>query len=58
MLDPLSVAWVRDVLGEGPEVFLTPPDIAPPRAVAVTIEAAGGVPAPTNPAFMAGAPRG
>jgi predicted MFS family arabinose efflux permease len=21
MLDPLSVAWVRDVLGEGPEVF-------------------------------------
>ena len=44
--------------GEGPEVFITPPDIAPPRAVAVTIEAAGGVPAPTNAAFMAGAPRG
>lgn len=51
---PLSAGVTN---GEGPVVFATPVDIAPPRAVAVTIEAAGGVPAPTTSAFMAGRPR-
>jgi predicted MFS family arabinose efflux permease len=33
MLDPLTVAWVRDVLGEGPQVF----------AWILTVHAAGGI---------------
>ena len=34
--------------GAGITFFNTPPDIPPPTAVAVTIEPAGGVPAPTG----------
>ena len=41
---------------DGSGVFLTPPDIAPPKAVAVTIEAAGGAPAPTTTPFLVGTP--
>ena len=33
MLDPLTVAWVRDVLGEGPQVF----------ALILTVHAASGI---------------
>lgn len=36
--------------------FATPPDIPSPTAVAVTVEPAGGVPAPTGPAVLAGVP--
>jgi len=35
-------------------VFATPPDIPPPIAVAVTLEPAGGVPAPTGPKVLVG----
>jgi anti-sigma-K factor RskA len=37
--------------------FRTPADIAPPVAVAVTLEPAGGVPAPTGEMYLVGSPR-
>ncbi len=36
--------------------FRTPVDIAPPTAVAVTLEPAGGVPAPTGEMYLVGTP--
>ena len=36
--------------------FSTPPDIPPPAAVAVSIEPAGGVPAPTGQIYLVGKP--
>jgi hypothetical protein len=41
---------------DGSGVFMTPVDIAPPQAVAVTIEPAGGRPAPTTSPFLVGKP--
>ena len=40
--------------GAGQTFFNTPPDIPPPAAVAVTIEPAGGVPAPTGEMYLVG----
>jgi anti-sigma-K factor RskA len=39
---------------DGTGLFTTPPDIAPPRAVAVSNEPAGGMPAPSTPPFLVG----
>ena len=41
---------------DGSGVFSTPPDIRPPAAVAVTIEAAPGTTAPTTNPFLIGKP--
>ncbi len=41
---------------DGSGVFITPVDIAPPQMLAVTIEPAGGRPAPTTDPFLAGKP--
>jgi anti-sigma-K factor RskA len=41
---------------DGSGVFMTPVDIAPPKAVAVTIERAPGAPAPTANPFLLGGP--
>ena len=41
---------------DGSGVFMTPGDIAPPKAIAVTIEPAGGVPSPTGERYLIGAP--
>jgi len=41
---------------DGSGVFMTPADIAPPKAVAVTIERAPGAPAPTANPFLVGGP--
>ena len=43
---------------DGSGVFMTPIDIAPPKAVAVSLEPAGGVPAPTGPIHLVGTPAG
>lgn len=46
---PVSAGLLTpDANGGGSVYFTTPPDIAQPVAVAVTLEPAGGVPAPTN----------
>jgi hypothetical protein len=45
-----------DTSGRATEFFTTPPDIAPPVAVAVTVEPAGGVPAPTGQKYLIGTP--
>ena len=42
--------------GVGTQYYMTPADIAPPVAVAVTLEPAGGVPAPTGERFLVGMP--
>jgi anti-sigma-K factor RskA len=42
--------------GAGQTFFSTPPDIPPPAAVAVSIEPAGGVPAPTGEIYLVGKP--
>ena len=42
--------------GTGQTFFSTPPDIPAPAAVAVTIEPAGGVPAPTGDMYLVGKP--
>jgi anti-sigma-K factor RskA len=47
---------VPDASGSNLSFFSTPPDIAPPVAVAVTIEPAGGVPAPTGDKYLVGTP--
>jgi len=54
---PVSAGLLTaDTLGDGLVFFSTPPDIAPPTAVAVTLEPTGGVPAPTGQFFLVGTP--
>jgi hypothetical protein len=45
-----------DADGRAEAFFNTPPDIAPPTAVAVTLEPAGGVPSPTGAFYLRGTP--
>jgi anti-sigma-K factor RskA len=52
---PISAGLVTpDQSGGGMTYFYTPPDIPAPTAVAVTLEPAGGVPAPTGQFFLVG----
>jgi hypothetical protein len=54
---PISAGLiVPDAAGSNLSFFPTPRDIAPPVAVAVTIEPAGGVPAPTGDKYLVGTP--
>lgn len=54
---PISAGLlVLDPEGVGTHYYTTPPDIAPPVAVAVTLEPAGGVPAPTGDRYLVGMP--
>lgn len=54
---PISAGLLTtDASGGATAYFLTPPDIAAPIAVAVTLEPAGGVPAPTGGRFLVGTP--
>ena len=54
---PISAGLLTpDQGGAGQTYFNTPPDIPPPAAVAVSIEPAGGVPAPTGAIYLAGKP--
>jgi anti-sigma-K factor RskA len=54
---PVSAGLLTpDPMGGGTEYYMTPPDIAPPVAVAVTLEPAGGVPAPTGEKYLVGMP--
>jgi anti-sigma-K factor RskA len=52
---PLSAGLLTpDAQGGVNETFSTPPDIPQPVALAVTIEPAGGVPAPTGEKYLVG----
>jgi hypothetical protein len=52
---PISAGLlVPDPSGGSTEYYMTPPDIAAPVAVAVTLEPAGGVPAPTGDKYLDG----
>lgn len=52
---PISAGLIEPDSGGGVSaVFATPPDIPQPVAVAVTVEPAGGVPAPTGPKVLVG----
>jgi hypothetical protein len=52
---PISAGLIApDENGRVSTVFATPPDIPQPVAVAVTLEPAGGVPAPTGPKVLVG----
>jgi hypothetical protein len=54
---PISAGLLMpDPAGGGLAFFETPPDIPAPTAVAVTIEPAGGVPAPTGAFYLMGTP--
>lgn len=54
---PISAGLLTpDPAGAGQTYFNTPPDIPPPAAVAVSIEPAGGVPAPTGAIYLVGKP--
>ena len=54
---PISAGLVvPDADGGGMTYFYTPPDIPAPTAVAVTLEPAGGVPAPTGQFYLIGKP--
>jgi len=54
---PISAGLLMpDPAGAGQTYFETPPDIPPPAAVAVSIEPAGGVPAPTGAIYLVGKP--
>ncbi|MBI3046776.1 MAG: anti-sigma factor [Acidobacteria bacterium] len=54
---PISAGLLTpDPAGAGQSYFNTPPDIPPPAAVAVSIEPAGGVPAPTGAIYLVGKP--
>jgi hypothetical protein len=54
---PISAGLlVPDASGGGMAYFNTPPDIPAPRAIAVTLEPAGGLPAPTGAFYLMGAP--
>ena len=52
---PISAGLLTpDIQGSVSEVFNTPPDIRQPIAMAVTIEPAGGGPAPTGDKYLVG----
>ena len=52
---PVSVGLLSpDEAGRAQGIFVTPADIAPPVAMAVTEEPAGGVPAPTGAKYLVG----
>jgi anti-sigma-K factor RskA len=54
---PVSAGLLTpDMSGVGSQYYMTPVDIAPPVAVAVTLEPAGGVPAPTGERYLVGMP--
>lgn len=54
---PVSAGLLTpDTLRDGSVYFETPVDILPPTAVAVTLEPAGGVPAPTGAMYLVGKP--
>lgn len=54
---PVSAGLLNpDASGGGLTFFSTAPDIPPPTAVAVTLEPAGGVPAPTGQFYLLGTP--
>ena len=54
---PVSAGLLTpDASGGGSVYFETPVDILPPVAVAVTLEPAGGVPAPTGERYLIGTP--
>jgi anti-sigma-K factor RskA len=54
---PISAGLLAtDLAGAGTQYYMTPPDIAPPVAVAVTLEPAGGVPSPTGERYLVGMP--
>jgi anti-sigma-K factor RskA len=54
---PISAGLLTaDSSGIGTQYYMTPADIAPPVAVAVTLEPAGGVPAPTGERYLIGMP--
>ncbi|HTI36416.1 MAG TPA: anti-sigma factor [Vicinamibacterales bacterium] len=54
---PVSAGFLQlDASGRASAYFSTPADIAPPVAVAVTLEPAGGVPAPTGERYLVGKP--
>jgi len=54
---PVSAGLLTpDASGGGSVYFETPVDILPPVAVAVTLEPAGGVPAPTGAMYLVGKP--
>ena len=54
---PVSAGLLTtDPTGGGTQYYMTPADIAPPVAVAVTLEPSGGVPSPTGERFLIGMP--
>jgi anti-sigma-K factor RskA len=54
---PVSAGLITpDAAGSGSVYFATPPEILTPVAVAVTLEPAGGVPAPTGERYLIGTP--
>jgi len=54
---PISAGLLTpDSSGVGTRYYMTPIDIAPPVAVAVTLEPAAGVPAPTGERYLVGMP--
>jgi len=54
---PISAGLLTpDSSGVGTRYYMTPIDIAPPVAVAVTLEPVGGVPAPTGERYLVGMP--
>ena len=54
---PISAGLLTtDPTGGGSQYYMTPPDIAPPVAVAVTLEPSGGVPLPTGERYLIGMP--
>jgi anti-sigma-K factor RskA len=54
---PVSAGLLTtDPTGGGTQYYMTPADIAPPLAVAVTLEPSGGVPAPTGERYLVGMP--
>lgn len=54
---PVSAGLLTpDPSGRAAAFFNTPPDIAPPTAIAVTLEPAGGVAAPTGDRYLVGSP--
>ena len=55
-LAPISDGWLfnTDAAGSVTTMFSTPATLPAPTAVAVTIEPAGGVPAPTGPMYLLG----
>ena len=54
---PISVGLLApDASGGGTAFFSAPPDMPDPLAMAVTLEPAGGGPAPTGDRYLVGAP--